>query len=115
MLNLTHRHDDLELAPMTPGKPETVRMKLRCCGQRFEKGQRIRLAIATGHWPIVFPSPERATLSIYCAASSLILPVRRMIWTSNWRLSRHPKARGPWHGRSSGLVNLRVKRSQRIS
>ncbi|WP_352765345.1 CocE/NonD family hydrolase C-terminal non-catalytic domain-containing protein [Mesorhizobium sp. M0847] len=63
---------------MTPGKPEAVRMKLRCCGQRFEKGQRIRLAIATGRWPIVFPSPERATLSIYCAASNLILPDSRL-------------------------------------
>jgi putative CocE/NonD family hydrolase len=76
ILNLTHRHDDLDLAPMTPGRAETVRMKLRCCGQRFEKGQRIRLAVATGHWPIVFPAPEKATLSIHCAGSRLILPVR---------------------------------------
>ncbi|WP_192385935.1 CocE/NonD family hydrolase [Mesorhizobium silamurunense] len=77
ILNLTHRHDDLELQPMRPGNPETVRFKLRCCGQRFEKGQRIRLAVATGHWPIVFPGPEKATLSIHCAGSRLILPVRK--------------------------------------
>lgn len=77
ILNLTHRHDDLDLKPMTPGEAETVRFKLRCCGQRFEKGQRIRLAIATGHWPIVFPGPENATLSIHCAGSRLILPVRK--------------------------------------
>ncbi|MER8747470.1 CocE/NonD family hydrolase [Mesorhizobium sp. M1004] len=77
ILNLTHRHDDLDLTPMTPGKPEAIRMKLRSCGQRFEKGQRIRLAIATSHWPIVFPSPEKATLSIHCATSRLILPVRK--------------------------------------
>ncbi|AZO35981.1 CocE/NonD family hydrolase [Mesorhizobium sp. M2A.F.Ca.ET.037.01.1.1] len=77
ILNLTHRHDDLDLKPMTPGKAEAIRLKLRSCGQRFEKGQRIRLAIATSHWPIVFPSPERASLSIHCAASRLILPVRK--------------------------------------
>ncbi|OHV60410.1 peptidase S15 [Mesorhizobium sp. LCM 4577] len=77
ILNLTHRHDDLDLKPMTPGEVETVRLKLRCCGQRFEKGQRIRLAVATGHWPIVFPGPENATLSIHCAGSRLILPVRK--------------------------------------
>ncbi|TIU64269.1 MAG: peptidase S15, partial [Mesorhizobium sp.] len=76
ILNLTHRHDDLELRPMQPYSAETVRIKLRCCGQRFEKGQRIRLAVATGHWPIVFPGPEKATLSIHCAGSSLTLPVR---------------------------------------
>lgn len=77
ILNLTHRHDDLDLKQMTPGKAETVRIRLRCCGQRFEKGQRIRLAIATAHWPIVFPGPENATLSIHCAGSRLILPVRK--------------------------------------
>lgn len=77
ILNLTHRHDDIELKRMQPGNTEMVRFKLRCCGQRFEKGQRIRLAVATGHWPIVFPAPERATLSIHCAGSRLVLPVRK--------------------------------------
>ncbi|RUW79763.1 MAG: CocE/NonD family hydrolase [Mesorhizobium sp.] len=77
ILNLSHRHDDLGLAPMTPGKVEAIRMKMKSCGQRVEKGQRIRLAIATSHWPIVFPSPERATLSIHCAGSRMILPVRK--------------------------------------
>ncbi|WP_281062453.1 CocE/NonD family hydrolase C-terminal non-catalytic domain-containing protein, partial [Mesorhizobium sp. M1C.F.Ca.ET.144.01.1.1] len=37
ILNLTHRHDDLDLKPMTPGKAEAIRLKLRSCGQRFEK------------------------------------------------------------------------------
>ncbi|PWJ83834.1 hypothetical protein C8D77_1403 [Mesorhizobium loti] len=77
ILNLTHRHDDIELQPMKPGEAETVRIKLRCCGQRFEKGQRIRLAVATAHWPMVFPGPEKATLSIHCAGSRLILPARK--------------------------------------
>lgn len=76
ILNLTHRHDDLDLAPMVPGKAEEIRLRLRCCGQRFEAGQRIRLAVATSHWPIVFPGPEKATLSIHCAGSRLILPIR---------------------------------------
>ncbi|TPM40762.1 CocE/NonD family hydrolase [Mesorhizobium sp. B2-3-4] len=76
ILNLSHRKDDLDIAPMVPGRPETVRIKLRCCGQRFEAGERIRLALATSHWPIVFPTAEQATLSIHCGDSRLILPVR---------------------------------------
>ncbi|MER9629572.1 CocE/NonD family hydrolase [Mesorhizobium sp. M0296] len=76
ILNLSHRHDDLEIEPMVPGKVETILLKLRCCGQRFEAGERIRLAVATSHWPIVFPVAETATLSIHCGASRLILPVR---------------------------------------
>ncbi|ESZ22989.1 CocE/NonD family hydrolase C-terminal non-catalytic domain-containing protein, partial [Mesorhizobium sp. L2C067A000] len=77
ILNLSHRYDDLDISPMVPGKPETVRLKLRSCGQRFEPGQRIRLTIATSHWPTVFPGPENATLSLHCAGSRLILPVRK--------------------------------------
>ncbi len=76
ILNLSHRNDDLAIEPMVPGKAERIRLKLRCCGQRFEAGERIRLAIATAHWPIVFPTAENATLSIHCGASRLILPVR---------------------------------------
>lgn len=76
ILNLSHRHGDLDLAPMTPGEPETIRLRMRCCGQRFEPGQRIRLAIATSHWPIVFPTPEQATLSIHCAGARFVLPAR---------------------------------------
>ncbi|RUX78070.1 CocE/NonD family hydrolase [Mesorhizobium sp. M7A.F.Ca.US.006.04.2.1] len=76
ILNLSHRNDDLDIAPMVPGRAETVRIKLRCCGQRFEVGERIRLALATSHWPIVFPTAEQATLSIHCGDSRLILPVR---------------------------------------
>ncbi|WP_206617070.1 CocE/NonD family hydrolase, partial [Mesorhizobium sp. M7A.F.Ca.CA.002.04.1.1] len=43
ILNLSHRNDDLDIVPMVPGRAETVRIKLRCCGQRFEAGERIRL------------------------------------------------------------------------
>ncbi|WP_292235058.1 CocE/NonD family hydrolase C-terminal non-catalytic domain-containing protein [Mesorhizobium sp.] len=77
ILNLSHRYDDLDISPMVPGKPETVRLKLRSCGQRFEPGQRIRLAIATSDWPTVFPGPENATLSLHCEGSRLILPLRK--------------------------------------
>ncbi|WP_292235347.1 CocE/NonD family hydrolase C-terminal non-catalytic domain-containing protein, partial [Mesorhizobium sp.] len=77
ILNLSHRHDDLDISPMIPGKPETVRLKLRSCGQRFEAGQRIRLTVATSDWPTVFPGPENATLSLHCEGSRFILPVRK--------------------------------------
>jgi putative CocE/NonD family hydrolase len=76
VLNLSHRNDDFGIAPMMPQIVETVCLKLRCCGQRFEAGQRIRLAIATSYWPIVFPTPKQPTLRIHCAGTSLTLPRR---------------------------------------
>ena len=59
---------------MHAGKPEQIRLKLRCCGQRIEAGQRIRLVIATTHWPIVFPAPERPRVTIHCVGTRLTLP-----------------------------------------
>ncbi|MER9845535.1 hypothetical protein NKJ59_30850 [Mesorhizobium australicum] len=53
-----------------------MRIKLRCCGQRFERGQRIRLAVATAALANSLPVPEKATLSIH-RGSRLILPVRK--------------------------------------
>lgn len=76
ILNLTHRDGHEDLKPMVPGKAETVRLQFKVCGQRFAKGQKIRLAVATAHYPIVFPAPEATTLTVDCAASRLILPVR---------------------------------------
>ena len=44
--------------------------------QAFPAGHRIRLALATSHWPIAWPSPEMAALSVSTEASTLSLPVR---------------------------------------
>jgi hypothetical protein len=37
----------------------------------------LRLAISSSYWPIVWPSPEAATLSVLTGASSLELPLRQ--------------------------------------
>lgn len=76
VLNLTHRHDHLDLQPMQPGVPEVVRMKFRSTGQKLPKGYKLRLGIATAYYPIVFPAPENATLTVHTAESRLILPKR---------------------------------------
>ena len=43
---------------------------------RFKKGNRIRAAISESLWPLVWPSPQIATLDIALGASHLVLPVR---------------------------------------
>jgi hypothetical protein len=42
----------------------------------FAAGSRIRVAISTTYWPIAWPSPEPATLTVFTGASRLELPVR---------------------------------------
>jgi predicted acyl esterase len=76
LLNLTHRDGHVDLKPVEPGTFYDVAIKLNDCGQRLGKGSRLRLAISSSYWPIVWPSPEKTTLTIATAGSSLELPVR---------------------------------------
>jgi uncharacterized protein len=76
LLNLTHRESHEHPTPLEPGKAYRIRVQLNDCGHRFAAGTRIRLAISTAYWPIAWPSPEPATLTVSTGSSALILPVR---------------------------------------
>lgn len=76
LLNLTHRHGHEHPQPLEPGKVYRVTVALSDIAQVFPAGHRIRLALATSHWPIAWPSPELATLSLATGDSILSLPVR---------------------------------------
>jgi putative CocE/NonD family hydrolase len=77
VLNLTHRESHEHPAPLVPGRYYDVAVTLNACGHRFLPGHRIRLAIASAYWPMVWPAPYPATLSIRLGESALDLPVRR--------------------------------------
>lgn len=77
VLNLTHRDGHEHPEALESGRYYEVALKLNACGHRFRPGHRIRLSIATAYWPIVWPAPYPATLSIRTASSALDLPVRR--------------------------------------
>ena len=77
LLNLAHRHSHEWPAPMIPGERERVVVRLNDTAWRFHPGNRIRLAIATGYWPMAWPSPETVTLTLNVAGSLLQLPVIR--------------------------------------
>ncbi len=52
-------------------------MQLNDTGRRIAKGSRLRLALATQHWPIVWPQPWPGTLTLTPGNSrALLLPVR---------------------------------------
>ena len=76
ILNLSHRDGHAEPKPLQPGKRYRVQIRLNDAAHRFAAGNRIRLAISTAYWPIVWPSPAAATLSIDTAESRVLLPVR---------------------------------------
>ncbi|MBI1776481.1 MAG: CocE/NonD family hydrolase [Proteobacteria bacterium] len=76
LLNLSHRDSHAAPSPLVPGKRVRVRVQLNDCGRAFPKGNRLRIAVSTSYWPIAWPAPENATLTLYAGASALVLPVR---------------------------------------
>lgn len=76
LLNLTHREGHGEARPMRPGARERVVVALNDIAHVFTAGHRVRLAISTAYWPIAWPPPHAAVLSLHLGEASLALPVR---------------------------------------
>lgn len=76
-LNLSHARSHEEPSSMTPGQTVTIRLKLNDCAHAFNAGHRVRVAVSTSYFPVVWPAPEAFTLSLTGGAGSrLMLPVR---------------------------------------
>ena len=78
VLNLTHRGGSAAPSALVPGQRYRVRLQLNDCGAGLPAGHRIRLALSTAYWPMVWPAPETATVTILAGALDLpVRPVRR--------------------------------------
>ncbi len=51
-------------------------VRLPAVAYSFPPGHRIRVAISTCYWPVIWPSPEPVTLTLHAGGSSIELPVR---------------------------------------
>ena len=76
-LNLAQRDSRESPAPLVVGKRYQVQVPLTGTAYSFPPGHRIRLALSSAYWPIVWPSPAPATLTVITGVSRLLLPVRR--------------------------------------
>lgn len=75
VLNLTQRKSSAEPEGLVPGRSEDVTLQLNDVGYRVAIGHRLRLSLSTGFWPILWPAPEQATLTLENAGSALDLPL----------------------------------------
>jgi len=75
VLNLTHRDSHETPAPLEPGQAITATLRLNGIGRRIARGSRLRLSLATQHWPIIWPQPGRGELQLVPGAARLLLPV----------------------------------------
>ena len=76
LLNLTHRDGSAEPKPLEVGQAYAVRVPMNMVAQRFRKGHRVRLSLSTSYWPLAWPAPEAARLTIHTAEACLRMPIR---------------------------------------
>lgn len=76
LLNLTHRNSHETPEPLEPGKRYTVDVALNGVAQSFPPGHRLRIALSTSYWPLAWPPPEPAHLTVHTGRSSASLPLR---------------------------------------
>jgi hypothetical protein len=74
VLNLAHRDSHETPALLAIGERYRLRIQLNDTASAFPAGHRVRLALSTAYWPMIWPSPETATLQIL--GGSLELPQR---------------------------------------
>jgi len=76
LMNLTHLHGHDESVPLQPGKRYRARIALDDIAWRVPKEHRLRVAISTTYWPLMWPSPKPVTLSVLTGESAIEVPVR---------------------------------------
>lgn len=74
IINLTHLQGHDKVVYLVPGEKVKVGLKFDCIAHRFPEGHRIRLSLASSHWPTFWPVPEEATLTLSLNTAMLTLP-----------------------------------------
>lgn len=82
VLNLARAHDQKHAAPLIPGEEFEVTLTLDQIAYRLPAGHRLRVAVSSAYWPLIWPVPEAAALTLYEGALSL--PLRPLAEGPEW-------------------------------
>ncbi len=93
VLNLTHRSGSANPHPMTPGAAEEVTLDLDHIAYRVPAGHRIRVSISTAYWPLLWPAPQAAAITL--KQGSINLP-QRPSGVADETSFAAPQAAAPW-------------------
>lgn len=64
---------------LEPGKRYRMKIKMDDIAWRLPKGHRLRVSISTCYFPLMWPSPEPVTLTVYTGNSRVHIPVRKEV------------------------------------
>lgn len=81
--------------PLEPGKRYKMKIKLDDIAWRVPKGHRIRVAISTAYYPMMWPAPEPVTLTVYAGKSQVHLPLRKEVASDKLVTFPEPQAAAP--------------------
>jgi hypothetical protein len=75
LLNLSHRDGHSDPRPLEPGTSYHIRVPLKEAAHVFAAGHRMRVSLSTTYWPMIWPSPSQATLSVRPGDNRIQLPL----------------------------------------
>ena len=76
-LNLAHGPGHGAATALRPGRERRARVAFNHCAHHLRPGHRLRLAVSTSYWPMIWPAPEAAVVTLRLADCRLVLPERR--------------------------------------
>ena len=74
VLNLCHRDSHETPTTLVPGEQYDVVVEMKAIAQTVPVGQRLRLSVSTTSWPMIWPSPLPATVTLHEHGSGIDLP-----------------------------------------
>jgi hypothetical protein len=93
VLNLSHRDSATNPQALVPGQSYDITLALDHIAYRVPKGHKIRVAVSTAYWPLIWPTPSPVELTI--TAGTLGLPLRPSANTDEVQFEP-PEAEAPW-------------------
>ncbi|MEO0745294.1 MAG: CocE/NonD family hydrolase, partial [Pseudomonadota bacterium] len=93
VLNLSHRDSAAMPEPMPPDTDVTVTVTLDEIAYSVPEGHRLRVAVSTAYWPLIWPTPQKCGVTI--TGGHLDLPVAETSGADT-RAFPPPDAAEPW-------------------
>ncbi|MEM8730473.1 MAG: CocE/NonD family hydrolase [Pseudomonadota bacterium] len=75
VLNLTHRQSHAEPVPLPVDAPVEIALQMNVIGQTVPAGYRLRLSLSSAYWPMIWPSAQKASLTLIPGKTRLTLPL----------------------------------------
>jgi hypothetical protein len=93
VLNLTHRAGHENPEPLEPDQPVEVTLQLDDIAYRLPAGHKLRIAVSSSCWPLVWASPNAVALTLH--GGTLDLPVRQVAGGDEAKFEE-PEGAAPW-------------------